>query len=79
MRLLTIPEAAEVLRVPRARIYQLAREGLLPVVHLGRQLRVDESALQDWIASGGKALPGGWKCADPSEATTKKSRRRMSK
>ncbi len=61
MRLLTIPEAAEVLRVPRARIYQLAREGLLPVVHLGRQLRVDESQLHDWIASGGQALPGGWR------------------
>ena len=61
MNLLTIPETAQVLGIREARVYDLARDGLLPVVHLGRQLRVSEGALRAWIAGGGTALPGGWR------------------
>ena len=61
MRLMTVSEAAELLRLRPARVYQLGRAGVLPVVHLGRQVRVDEQALRDWIARGGQALSGGWR------------------
>ena len=61
MRLMTVSEAAELLRLRPARVYELAREGVLPVVRLGRQVRVEEQALRDWIARGGQALPGGWR------------------
>jgi excisionase family DNA binding protein len=61
MDLLTVPEVARVLRVSPPRVYELARDGLIPVVRLGRQVRVEQDALRRWIASGGQALPGGWR------------------
>ena len=61
MNLLTIPEVAQVLRVRPARVYELARQGLIPAVRMGRSLRIEESALHEWIAAGGQALPGGWR------------------
>jgi excisionase family DNA binding protein len=60
-RLLSIQEAAERLNVSPWRAYDLARQGLLPVVRLGRSLRVSETVLEQFIADGGRALPGGWK------------------
>ena len=63
MMLLTMQEVARVLRVSEARAYELARDQLLPTVRLGRQLRVEEEALRQWIRAGGQALPGGWRRA----------------
>ncbi len=57
MRLLTVQEAADFLRVTQARTYQLLRSGFIPGVRIGRQLRVDESALHQWVARGGHPLP----------------------
>jgi hypothetical protein len=34
-------------------------------------VRVSEEALREWIANGGKALPGGWKKDADVEAATK--------
>jgi excisionase family DNA binding protein len=53
MRLLTAKQTAEILQVSIARVYELARIGLLPCVRLGRQVRFDESILREWIARGG--------------------------
>lgn len=53
MRLLTAKETAEILRVTLPRVYELAREGLIPSVHMGRQVRFDETKLREWIAQGG--------------------------
>lgn len=60
-KLLRISEVAHVLDVPLSRAYGMAREGIIPVVHLGRQLRVDPSRLEEWIKTGGQPLPGGWR------------------
>lgn len=57
----TVPEVARILDVPETRVYELCRRGLLPHVKLGRQVRVDREALDEFIRSGGKALPGGWR------------------
>ena len=57
--LLTAEQVAVLLQVPKARVYELAREGLLPAVRLGRQIRVSASALDEWIADGGRALSDG--------------------
>ena len=59
MELLTIPEVAHVLRVREARAYELARNNIIPVVHVGRQVRVDEAALQKRVAQGGQPLTEG--------------------
>ncbi|HPU75065.1 MAG TPA: helix-turn-helix domain-containing protein [Bacillota bacterium] len=60
-RLLKADEVARILDVPRDRIYEMAYDELLPVVRMGRQIRVDEAKLKEWIDKGGKALPGGWR------------------
>lgn len=61
LKLLRVPHVAQALDVPQARIYELIREGTLPAVHLGRQVRVSEEALWQFIENGGQALPGGWR------------------
>lgn len=60
-RLLRVPEVARILDVPETRVYEMARQGLLPVVRLGRQIRIDREALDEFIRNGGRTLPGGWK------------------
>ncbi len=54
-RLLTARETADRLGLGIYRTYQLIRKGQLPAVRLGRQVRVDPAALEDWIAAGGTA------------------------
>ncbi len=52
-RLMTAEEAAVALHVSKARFYELARRGKVPIVRLGRSMRVDRGALLQFIASGG--------------------------
>ena len=59
--LLTLEETARRLHVKYARAAELARQGILPVVRLGRQIRICPDHLADFIANGGRALPGGWR------------------
>lgn len=61
MRLVKAEEVAEALGVTKSRVYDLVRAGLLPAVRLGRQIRIDEEALRDWVRNGGRAWPGGWR------------------
>ena len=61
LRLLTMKDVAQRLGISLQRTYEMGRLGLLPVVRLGRQLRVEEGRLASWIENGGHGLPGGWK------------------
>jgi excisionase family DNA binding protein len=45
----TILEAANVLRLSRAKVYQLIEREGLPTVHFGRAVRVPVDLLQDWL------------------------------
>jgi len=56
MQLLLVDEVAKTLRVPKARIYELVRQGELPAVRVGRLIRISGEALQAWIAGGGVPL-----------------------
>ena len=42
---LTVPEAAQVLRIGRSAAYEAAQRGELPTVRFGRRLRVPRQAL----------------------------------
>lgn len=53
MKLLTIQQTAEILKVTPQWLYQLARAGNLPIVRLGRNVRVDEGRLRKWLNGGG--------------------------
>ena len=63
-RLRKLDVVVERFGVTMARAYALVREGLLPpgvVVRIGRQVRIDPDALDQFIAAGGSGLPGGWR------------------
>jgi excisionase family DNA binding protein len=55
-RLLLAQEAAKLLRVTPNRLYDLAKRGIVPCIHIGRQVRFHEKLLLDWIAHGGCPL-----------------------
>ena len=61
LRLLTMKDVAQRLGISLQRTYEMGRLGLLPVVRLGRQIRVEEGRLASWVDGGGRGLPGGWK------------------
>ncbi len=61
LKLMAVGEVADILGVRVHRVYELARQGIIPVVKIGRQLRFSPERIQEFIESGGKALPGGWK------------------
>jgi excisionase family DNA binding protein len=47
---LTVPEAAEELRIPRTRCYELIQRGELPAVRLGeRSIRVNRRELEKFL------------------------------
>ena len=54
MSLQKVDFVSKLLNVPRARVYELVRLKVLPVVRIGtRQVRFDEDALRTWIEGGG--------------------------
>lgn len=55
-RLLDADGVGQFLNVPRAQVYVLAREGMIPSVRLGRRLRFSPAALASWVANGGAPL-----------------------
>jgi len=48
-KLLTIPEAAEILRVSRRTVYELMRKGSLSSLKVGGQRRIPAAVLDRWI------------------------------
>lgn len=72
--LLTVPEAATVLRISKNKAYELVRQRLLPAVHLGKNIRIPRQALERWIAEQSKPAAGdqdptavGWPSITPIE------------
>jgi len=61
VRLLKTSEVAEMLQISEDRVYTLSRENIIPSVRLGRTLRFSATAIEEFILSGGKALPGIYK------------------
>jgi hypothetical protein len=60
-KLLTLRDLEETTQLSYARLTDLARQGILPTVRFGRQIRVDPDAFEEFVRSGGKGLPGGWR------------------
>ncbi len=52
----TIAEAAKLLSLSRGSAYQLAREGKIPTLRLGKRLVVPKAALLKMLAEAGKQL-----------------------
>jgi excisionase family DNA binding protein len=47
---MTAQEVAELLRVPRSTVYELARSRRIPFLKVGRRTLFARQALLDWIA-----------------------------
>lgn len=55
-RMLRATEVAERLDLPVKRVLLLARQGIIPRVKVGHQVRFNEAELEAWIAAGGKGF-----------------------
>ena len=56
-QILVADEVAEMLRVDRQRVYELARRNAIPVIRIGdRQYRFDAEAIRQWIERGGRVV-----------------------
>jgi excisionase family DNA binding protein len=57
---LTVPEAAEELRIPRSRCYELIQRGELPAVRIGeRSLRVNRRELEKFLLENRRVVARG--------------------
>jgi excisionase family DNA binding protein len=56
--LLKVEEAAKFLALGRSKTYELIARGELPVVRIGRSVRVPRSALQAWIEAKSEPSSG---------------------
>lgn len=47
--LLTVEDVQEQIQLGRTKIYELIRDGVLPVVRIGRAVRIRREALERWL------------------------------
>lgn len=69
----TVEEVADLLKIGRTLAWQMARDGRLPVLRLGRLVRVPAGALEEWAASCGR------NCGRPTTNAARNPRRRAGK
>jgi excisionase family DNA binding protein len=64
--ILTVDEAAELLRIPRSTVYKLAQLGKIPAQKVGRHWRFHRDTLVDWIAGKNQSEEKNLYPADPA-------------
>jgi excisionase family DNA binding protein len=58
MELLTVPEAAQRLKLSKSKVYLLCQRGEIPTVTLGRSVRIPLDALDEWLRHQLRPAPG---------------------
>jgi len=48
-KMMTVPEVAEYLKMSKSKLYLLIQRRQIPHVRIGRNVRIRERDLQDWI------------------------------
>jgi excisionase family DNA binding protein len=66
---LTVEEAARVLRIGRASAYEAVRRGEIPSVHLGRTIRVPRSGLLLMLGEAAPDDPGAFAAREQDGGT----------
>ncbi len=61
MCFLTAEQVADAFSISTARVYELARERVIPCVRLGRTVRFDAHQIEEFVGNGGKSLAHGWR------------------
>jgi excisionase family DNA binding protein len=50
---LTVKEAAPIVQMSEQALYAAIREKQFPAIHIGTRIRIDPTALREWIKNGG--------------------------
>ena len=67
MKILTIREAAKILKINMHTAYRYSKEGKIPAIRVGRNWRILEEVLEDWLVKKtGKDL-GAWHRKKPEK------------
>ena len=45
----TIPEVAEYLKMSRSKVYALVKKGRIPFIKIGKNVRIRQSDLMNWL------------------------------
>ncbi|HEV8280692.1 MAG TPA: helix-turn-helix domain-containing protein [Candidatus Limnocylindrales bacterium] len=53
--LLRVPEVARTLGIARSLAYEMARDGRLPTIHIGKAVRIPRQRLEAWIEERAQA------------------------
>lgn len=53
--LLRVPEVARTLGIARSLAYEMARDGRLPTIHIGKAVRIPRRRLEAWIEERAQA------------------------
>jgi excisionase family DNA binding protein len=53
--LLRVPEVARTLGIARSLAYEMARDGRLPTIHIGKAVRIPRRRLEAWIEERARA------------------------
>jgi excisionase family DNA binding protein len=56
MKLMKVHQVARLLDMTENRVYELCKTEVLPHIRFGRQIRLSEDQLQEFILNGGRAL-----------------------
>lgn len=54
--LLTVTEAADLVGLGRSKLYQLVQHGEIPVVRIGRAVRIQPGVLRSWVTAQADGL-----------------------
>lgn len=73
--LLTVREAAALLRISRNLAYELVTRGEIPAIRLGRVIRVPRAALEQWIETSLRGEPAGEDASLPIASQQEEIRR----
>ena len=65
--ILTVAEAAELLRISRSAVYTLSKRGELPAQKVGRHWRFHRATLIDWIARQASSESGSIRSIEEAE------------
>jgi len=49
LHLLTVSEMAKILRIGRSSAYELCKQKEFPVIRIGKNIRIPQRALLDWV------------------------------
>ena len=67
MKILTIKEVAKILKINEHTAYRYAKEGRIPATRVGRNWRMIEEIMEDWLTKKAGKDIGAWHRKKPEK------------